>query len=193
MSSLARAVTFGTALLAVIALMAGDDSRRAYGKPGGNAQKDILDLADMLANGKNIGARAAALKKKYEDLEQIMNSYKPGNKGGIGYGKKKEGIELKLIAMGKEALAAGALKKEKDDLLKMAYINLAIAEVASHYAPAKPKAGKGAAQWKKYTSDQKKAVAELVKAINASSPAKVKAAANDINSACNGCHADFRD
>jgi hypothetical protein len=193
MSSLARAVTFGMALLAVIALMAGDDSRRAYGRQGGNAQKDILKLAEMLAAGKNIAGDAAALKKKYEDLEKIMDSYKPGNKGGIGYGKKKEGIELKLNAMGKRALAAGTLKGEKDDLLKMAYINLAIAEVASHYAPAKPKAGKGAKEWKQYTSDQKKAAEELIKAIEASSPEKVKAAANNINSACNGCHADFRD
>jgi hypothetical protein len=190
MSSLARAVTFGTALLAVIALMAGNDSRRAYGRQGGNARKDILDLADMLKRGNNIGKQAAALKKKYEDLAKIMDSYKPGNKGGIGYGKK-EGIEQKLNAMAKEALAAGALKKEKDDLLKMAYINLAIAEVASHYAPEKDP--KGTKQWKKYTSDQKKAAEELIKAINAGNPAKVKAAANDINSACDGCHADFRD
>lgn len=193
MSSLARAVTFGTALLVVIALLASDGSPRAYGRQGGNAQKEILKLAEMLAAGKDISAEAAALRKKFDDLEQIMNAYKPGNKGGIGFGKKKEGIELKLNAMGKRALPASTLKADQADLLKMAYINEAIAEVASHYAPAKPKGGKGAKEWKQYTADQKKAAGELIKAIKAGSPDKVKAAANNINSACNGCHADFRD
>jgi hypothetical protein len=192
MSSLARAVTVGTALLVLFALLVADDSRRAYGRQANNAQKDILKLADKLAAGKDITKDAAGFKKKYEDLEQIMNSYKPGNKGGIGYGAKKEGIEPKLIGMGRRAVPKATLEKEKDELVKMAYINIAIAEVAAHYLP-KPKGGKGPADWKKYTTDQKKAAEELIKAINAGNAANVKKAAEQINNACNGCHADFRD
>src|SRR5262245_3488425 len=193
MSSFVRAAVFGTALLAVIAWMAGNDSSRAFARQGDNAQKEILKLAEKLAAGKDITADVASFKKKFEDLEPIMHSYKPGNKGGIGYGAKKEGIELKLNAMGKRAVPAADLKKDRDELVKMAYVNVVIAEIAAQYAPAKPKGGKGAKEWKAYTTDQKKAAMDLVKAIQAGNAANVKAAANNINSACNGCHADFRD
>jgi cytochrome c556 len=34
---------------------------------------------------------------------------------------------------------------------------------------------------------------ELIEAVKSDDPKKVKAAANNINGACNNCHSDFRD
>jgi len=198
MSRFARAVALASTLGLAVALLAGDVSARADDdKEIKKAQKDVLDLAKLVEQGKEseVAGKAATIKKSYEDLNTVMHVYKPSPKGGIGFGKPAagDGIELKVIALGKRALPPATLKKEKDDLVKMAYINIAMAEVAAQYAPAKPKGGKGAKEWKQYASDQKKASLELIKAAQAGDPAKVKAAANNINNACNNCHSDFRD
>jgi hypothetical protein len=191
-------MVFGSMLFLVIGLMAGnsavlgaDDDKEIK-----QAQKDVLDLVKMITDGKDVSAKAAEIKKKYEDLNTVMHIYKPSPKGGIGYGKPNagDGIEMKVIALGsKKALAAAVLSKEKQDLIRMARINLAMAEITMHYAPAKPKGGKGAKEWKQYTTDMKKAAGDLAKAAEAGNSAKVKDAANNLNNACNNCHSDFRD
>jgi cytochrome c556 len=72
---------------------------------------------------------------------------------------------------------------------------LAFAEVLPHYAPARPKGGKGAKEWKQYNDDWRKGTRELLDALKKAdpSPMDVKKAANNINNACNSCHSDFRD
>jgi len=161
------------------------------------AQKDILDLAKDIENNKvtdkQAAERAAAIRKKYSDLNHVMTGFKPRARKGIGYGAKGEGIEIKLNALGKRAPAAGQIGKESGDLLKMAYINLAYAQIATHYAPAVPKGGKGAKEWKQYTEDWKVATKEFIGAVKKSDPAALKTAANNITNACNSCHSDFRD
>lgn len=196
MKSWARTLAFGTAFLVVVAAMTSTTSANAFDeKDQKEAQKAIHELAKLLADGKDGAAKSAEVKKKFEDLEPIMHSYKPSPKGGIGYGMAGPGdsIEQKIINMGKRTTAAATLKKEQADLVKMAYINAAIADIAVHYAPAKPKNGKGAKEWKQFCADQKTASLELVKAVQAGSSEKVKAAATKMNDACNNCHADFRD
>jgi hypothetical protein len=202
MSRLARAVAFASTLCLAVALTAGSPAVGAADDKDDKeeikkAQKDVLDLAKEIEQGKNVSAKAAAIKKKYEDLNTVMHAYKPKEKGGIGTGipglGKGDGIELKLNNLGRRALAKAALQKEAAQLVKMGYINAAIAEIAEHYAPAKPKAGKGAKDWKQHSADQKKAARELIAAAQAGDSARVKTAANNINNACNNCHADFRD
>ena len=143
MSSFARAVVFGTALLAVITWMVGNNTNRRHARQGVKAQEEIVKLAEKLAAGKDISDDVAALKKKIEGSGPIMHSYKPGNKGGIGYGPKKEGIELNYNGMGKRAVAAKALKDEKDALVKLAYINAAIADIAAHLRRRSRRAARG--------------------------------------------------
>ncbi len=192
MSSLARIVAFGSALLVGIALTA-DNSAQAFQKEHEKVHKEIVALAKELAEGGDISTKAAAFKKKAVELEAIMHAYKPGNKGGIGFGKDpKGGIEAKVIDM-ERRISAAQLKSMKEDLLKMAYINAAIAEIASHYPPEKPKGGKGAKEWKQYSADQKKSAMDLATAVKAGSVEKVKAAVKAINGACSDCHRDFRD
>jgi len=165
------------------------------------AKKDVLDLAKKIEDGgkpADVAAEAGKIKKKYEELNTVMHGYKPPTKGGIGFGKGKgagDGIELKIIDLGKRKLAAAALAKQKDDLVKMGYINLAMAEIAAHYSPAKPKGGKGAKEWKQYLDDMKKSSMALIKEVKAAKPdaEKIKAAANDLGTSCKSCHSDFRD
>jgi cytochrome c556 len=191
MTRLARALVLSPALLAAAALLAGTGPGWAFDEVE-DAQKEILDLAKRIQGGKDVSGRAAAIKKKYEELETVMHGFKPRAKKGIGY-DEKTGIEQKVMSLAKDELSADAVKKEKDRLVRMAYVNAAIAEVAAQYAPAKPKGGKGAKEWKRYADDMKKSALELGKAAQAGDPAKLKTAASALNNACNGCHADFRD
>jgi hypothetical protein len=189
----ALALLTGMSLAACVARAEDEDVKKA--------QKDVLDLAKDLEAGKDVAAKAKAIKKKYEDLNTVMHAYKPSEKGGIGVGPKgkADGIELKLtnLARGKlgptTTLNAANLAKEKDDLIKMAYINMAIARIAHEYAPAKPKGGKGAKEWKGFADEQEKASKDLIEAIKKGDLGAFKKAATNLNSACNNCHSDFRD
>jgi hypothetical protein len=155
-----------------------------------DAQKDILKLAKA---GKVDAAQAKAIRKKYDDLGTIMTIYKPKAKKGLGFNKTAQGIELKIINMGKRALSKATLAKESKGLIEMAHINMVIAEISKQYAPSKPKGGKTPAMWNNYADETKKAAEALIKAVKSGDPARVKSAATNLNSACNGCHADFRD
>jgi hypothetical protein len=157
-----------------------------------DAQKAILEMAKEIEAGKDVSSQAAALKKKLEDLAPLMAAYKPKARKGIGVGSGKDGVESKFIALGKRATAA-ILTMEKDDLIKMGYVNLAIGETTLHFAPEKPKGGKGKAEWVKHTKEMIEATKEFIEAVKGGNAAKVKSAANNVNNACNNCHSDFRD
>ncbi|MGL4551193.1 MAG: hypothetical protein ACRC33_08395, partial [Gemmataceae bacterium] len=149
------ALIAGLSLVAFNAARADDDTKAA--------QKDILDLAADLEAGKDVAEKVAAIKKKYEDLNTLMHSYKPSEKGGIGYGPKAkgDGIEIKLTSLAKRALSKTALDKEKKDLVKVGHINAALAKITDAYAPTKPKGGKTPKDWKKYAEDMEKASKSL--------------------------------
>lgn len=44
-----------------------------------------------------------------------------------------------------------------------------------------------------HTNDMKKSAEELIKAARKGDAKELKAAANNLNNACNNCHTDFRD
>ncbi|MFO0927540.1 MAG: cytochrome c [Gemmataceae bacterium] len=194
MTRYARALGFVALLTLGLVLATGQNSARAYEDDKETikaAQKDLVDLAKAIDDGKDGKEQAAAIRKKYEDLAPIMHIYKPSTKGGIGIGTKGagDGMELKIINLGKRAPAA----KDKDDIVKIGQLNIAIGEVTKLYAPAKPKGGKGAKDWTQHCEDQIKASKDLIAAAKSGAAAKVKAAANNLNNACNNCHSDFRD
>jgi len=180
------ALVMGMAL-ALGAARADDDAKKA--------QKDLMDVVADIEAGKDVEAKVKAIKKKYEDLNSTMHVYKPREKGGFGYGPagKGDGIELKILNLGKRALAAGALAKEKADLIKLGYINIGVAKIAHAYAPTKPKGGKGAKEWKAFADDQEKASKDIIDAAKKGDAAALKKAASNLNNACNNCHSDFRD
>ena len=191
----ARALMFGSALLLAFGLLVHGAAVRADAeedKAIKAAQKDVLDLAKALEDGKDGKDAVARMKKKYDELGTIMYAYKSRAKKGIGIGPEGASIETRLQTFARRAPSATELKSNKEDLVKMGYINAAIADVTMLYVPAKPKDGKGAKEWKQYSTDMKKASLELIDAIKSGVPAQVKKAALNLNNSCNSCHSDFR-
>jgi cytochrome c556 len=153
------------------------------------ARGEVIKLMDSMGKGGG-KAEAAAIKKRFAELKPVMYAFKPRDKHGLGVGPegKGDGIELKIIALGKRAPAKADVAKMKDDLIKMAVVSKAIAEVADLYPPKKD-----AAKWKQYDDEMRKGADELIEAAKSGDPAKIKAAANNLNASCTSCHADFRD
>jgi cytochrome c556 len=155
----------------------------------------ILELVedDNLEKGK-IDARAVAtVRSGYEELDRVMNIYTPVARGGLGYGsvRKGEGIEAKLLALGKAPLPAATLKAEADELVRVARLNVALAELTRLY-PAPKKPGVGPRQWNQHADALKRASVDLAGAVRKNDPAGVKKASLAINQACETCHRDFR-
>lgn len=154
------------------------------------AQAELIKLASNL-EAKSFGDDAKALAKKY-DITTVMPAFKLRSRKGIGVGDKAgeitpDGIEAKIIALGKAAPAKSQLDKEGKDLVKLAALTRAIAEVNEHHAPNKNKA-----EWAKFNQEMKKASMELLEGAKAGDGAKVKAAAVKLNNSCNECHSEFR-
>jgi hypothetical protein len=161
------------------------------------SQQDVVALAKDIEAGKDakaIAKKAAAIQKKYEDLNHVMQIYKPTPKKGLGVlpRGKGDGIELKIGSLSKRAAKAQIAKQQKELIFKLGYVNLAMAEVTRLYPPPK-KPGKGAKEWKQYSDDMKKAAKELISALQKNNPAAVKKAATKLDDSCTLCHKDFRD
>jgi hypothetical protein len=182
-------ILFGAALLAlglwsITAYSADDDEKR-------EAQQAILKLADSIKSGRgDARAQAAAIKKKFDELEPIMWIYKPRNKGGLGMGKDGAGIELELgrLSGPKAKLTPQKIKELEPDLIKAAEISKAIAEVSDLYTPKKD-----TAKWKDYNKDMRKAADELIEAVKSGNAMQVKKAITNLNASCTSCHSDFRE
>mgnify|MGYP002778041848 CR=1 FL=1 len=160
-------------------------------------QKDLLEIAADLEAGKDVAAKVKAFRKKHTDLDEVMHAYKPRGRGGVGVDSKAndktDGLELKFNALAKRALAPAALKKEKELLIKAAYVNLAMAKITLEYPPERPKNGKGAKEWTKLTQEMEKGTKEMIEALKKDDPAALKKAVTEVNNACNTCHSEFRD
>jgi cytochrome c556 len=143
----------------------------------------------------NVDARAAAAAQLlFPELEHLMAIYKPVGRGGLGYGpvRKGEGIESKIMSLGRTALTAEALKAEAEELILMARLNIVMAELTRRY-PAPKRPGVGPREWNQHADALKKAAMELAGAVRRKDLAGVKKAALNIDSACSKCHSDFRD
>jgi hypothetical protein len=162
-----------------------------------DAARDVLELAKQSEAGKDVDARAKALKRKYARVNTVMGLYNPRSRGGIGFGPQTKGrsdaIEQKFLNLGKTELSAETLKKESAELVRLAHINLVAAEVTRGFAPAKPFLGRGKKEWEQDVEALKKASRELLKAVKDGDTKAVKTAAGRINNACNSCHGDSRD
>lgn len=181
-------ITFGCSLLALglwsmTAYSLADDKK--------DAQEAVLQLMKSINDKKgDVKAQAAAIKKKFDELEPIMYVYKPRNKGGIGM-KDGSSIETELGKIGnpksKSKLTKQKVADLKDDLIKAGQLSRAIAEITELYAPKKD-----TAEWKKYTQDMRKASDELIEAAKGGEVAKIKKAAGNLSGSCTDCHSKFR-
>jgi len=199
MTKYVHGLLFGLALVlaATLGTVASARDKDDDDKEVKEAQKAILEVAKLAEDSKNdkaVATKVAAIKKKFDDLGTVMHIYKPKDKGGLGFGSSpKGGIEFKIRDLAKRKLAGLTLTKESKELIRMGYVNIAMAEIAKHYPPEKPKAGKGKKEWNEHLVNQKTAAQDLIKAVKDKNPAKIKDAAEKLDSACNNCHSDFRD
>jgi hypothetical protein len=163
------------------------------------ARKDILDVAKAVEDGKGdkvVQAKVKAIKNKPTDLEDLMKVFKMHKKAGIGFGPKPtpdSGIEVKINELQRNANgpAAAALKKDSEDLVKMAYVTMAMAEITKpHFI--KPVNGKGKKDWDKWLDDQKQSSVDLIAAVRRGNAKAVAAAAKKLQDSCTECHAAFR-
>jgi len=172
-----------------------DDEKEAL-----EARKDVLDVLKDVEDGKgdkDLAAKGAAIQKKGTDLNLLMKVYKPKDKGGVGF-DTKTGFEGKIIALQRteRGPAAATLKKEAKDLVKLAHVNVAMAEIGRpHYAAYKDVGkgnGKTQKDWDKWFDDQKAAAKELIEAVKKEDGKAVSKAAKDLLATCTECHAAFR-
>src|SRR5262249_52488969 len=109
--------------------------------------KDVRDAIDKITEleekGKEEDAKKEAVafvkKKDYDGgkvggLKDPMHAFSLRSKGGLGIGSKAneikpDGIEAKIMDLGKKTLPAATMKSQADDLKKMAYQSLALSEI----------------------------------------------------------------
>src|SRR5207247_565025 len=100
-------------------------------------------------------AKLKAIRKKFEDLDPLMQVYKPREKKGLGVGPKAKGDGIELLiqnyAKPKPAtVSAAVLEKRGPDFIKAANVNLTMHEITKLYPPKKPVCGKGIKEWNQY-------------------------------------------
>jgi len=161
------------------------------------ARKEVVEVLKAVEAGKgetDLKAKASAIKKKDMDLNNLMiAAYKPKDKGGIGF-DAANGMEKKLIDLAKDLPTKAALKKEKKDLIKLAQLNIAMAEVAKPHFN-KPKGGKGQKDWDKWLEVQKDEAKKLLIEVKKDNPDPklVSMIAKNLQNSCSECHSAFRD
>ena len=118
-------------------------------------------------------------------------------KKGLGVGKTPgkivpDGIELKLTALGRDALAPASLVAEAEALEEMAYVIAAVADVAGAKPPAKFEGKQTKKDWITWTQDTRVGADEFAKAVKGKEAQEIKAAAKKLNTVCSTCHEMFK-
>jgi hypothetical protein len=177
-----------------------DDDDAADIKEAGKAMdalKKLIDAVETNKDAKEVSKLANDLNKK-TDLKHIMwAAYKPREKGGLGVGAKAgvirpDGVEAKLISMSKKPMPAKQLEKESEDLIKMAEVSKAIAEIADLNTPKKDEPKKPITDWKTFNKRQKDSTKDFSDAVKAKDPDKLLDATKNLYSSCTNCHSVFR-
>jgi hypothetical protein len=205
MSRLLQVCQFGALALAVCLLAAplpswADDKDDAADiKEAQKATEKLKKLTDAIADGKE--KDIADLKKALNDTSDLKHimwaAYKPQAKGGLGANPKPDsstgmGIERKLDIISQKGIPQAQLNRESADLIRMAQVVQAIAEIADMNTPKKDEAKKTVADWKKFNKEQKDAAQDLIDAVKASNQNQVRAAATKLYGSCTSCHGVFR-
>lgn len=167
-------------------------SRGAQDNP---TRDDVLKIAESIKKGNKDEAtkQAKAMAKKLEGLEELMELFKKRADGGLGVGPKAglvapDGIEIKLVAIGRDAPTPATMKKEAEHLEEMAYAVAALAEVIHAKGPPRGKSK----DWGEWATEMRAAAGKLAEAAKSKSGASLKTAAAKLNDTCNACHSKYR-
>jgi hypothetical protein len=161
----------------------------------------IEKLADVMAKKDLATAKTQgeAIANKLDEVAPVMDLLKPRGDGGLGVGPKPggitpDGIEKKLLDMGKHPVTAVQAGSQGDALARLGDQVAAVAEVAQHKCPVKKKEGdKDPKDWQTWCQDMRQGGLELADAAKAKDAAKIKAVVTKLNSNCSNCHSIFRD
>jgi len=166
-------------------------------------KKSVLKIAAAIEKGNSAAAQAEAKAlakslKDFDEIEDVMSVFKLREKNGIGVGTKPnaiipDGIELKLLAIGRDAPGQATVNKEAEALEKMSYVIAAVAEVAIARPPDKDEGKKKKKDWLEWSASMEKAALDLAAAAKTKNPTAIRNAAAKLNSNCNECHGTFRD
>jgi len=159
------------------------------------ARKEVLDVLKAVEEGKDdraLAARAEAIRKKGIELSELMAVYRLKEKGGLGYGEKpdrKSGIERKIIELRgtQKGPSKQTLEKEKQALIRLANVNVALAEIARPHFRKLP-AVTSKKEWDALLDEQKEAAKELIQAVKKEDGKAAVRAAKKLLNACNECH-----
>lgn len=171
-----------------------------------DVKEGIQKIADLLEKDKGDDAKkeamALAKAKNYDGakvggLKDPMHAFALRSKGGLGIGSKADaikpdGIEAKIIDLGKKSLPAATLKDQADDIKKAAYLSLAIAELTAAATPTKDDPKKKIKDWEKWTKEMQTASKDLAAAADKKDAKGIMNAAKSLDGTCSACHQDFR-
>ena len=165
-------------------------------------KKSVLKIAAAIEKGNSAAAQAEAKAlakslKDFDEIEDVMSVFKLREKNGIGVGTKPnaiipDGIELKLLAIGRDAPGQATVNKEAEALEKMSYVIAAVAEVAIARPPDKDDGKKKKKDFIRWAKQMREAAPGLAAAAKSKSPAEIQKAAAKINSTCATCHSVFK-
>lgn len=154
---------------------------------------EVDKVAAAVKSGDMASAKklAAAIGKKAESIEDVMDLFKPKNKGGFGFGPgATDGIEKKLRDLGRD----GPKAKDVPYVEEAANRIVAISLIAEGYTGnVKETAKKKRKDWEKFSQDMHDAGMALAKAGMSKAPAEIKTASTKVNNSCNACHSIFRE
>ena len=191
----ATVLSLAIGFLAVANSGAADDNadlRAAVQKIADAIQKSNMDRAKKLA-------QELAKGLDLEDVMHLMNKRDAAGKAKVfGVGKKPgaiapDGIEAMVQNLGKTPKPQAQIDKNSSALVEMGYRIAAIATVAHAKPPEKDEPKKKKADWMEWSADMEKTAIAMAGAAKGRKPVDVKNAAAKLNTACNACHAAFKD
>jgi len=211
LAALIATIVLGIGLLVAVNAAAADKDKETPEEKAArkDAQEAVVQLADMMGDAK----RGDDVKKMAKELSErmikadigedavkpVMSPLRLRDKGGLGVGPRAgaydpDGIEAKIMALAKKKLPAAELKKQADDIARLASITAAIAEVADLHAPPKKVGPKDPKDWKKWSNEMRDDALDLANAVKKAKPDpdEVKKVATKLNGTCTDCHDKFR-
>jgi cytochrome c556 len=163
-------------------------------------EQEVNKMAKALAQGKKIDKDADIYFDNHKaDLKQTHWIFKPrdGNGwGGFGVGPKEgvylpDGIEGFIIAQAnprKKPLTDDELNAAAADLLRLAHVTLALAEITGRYTPDDKGDPKTLKEWHDGVEGMKRGASDLKAAIKAKKPDAVKKSFATLYDSCIQCH-----
>jgi hypothetical protein len=176
-----------------------DDEKKAIAE----ARKLLLRITADVGDNDPGEEDPTALKRGAEELVArkisllaAMVAFKSPRLGGIGFGGRKgapDGIEAKLIRLGKKPLPAATARQEGPAQEQAAKIALVLSYVAEAYTPKTKMGQMDPKDWKAEVAEMRASAEELAGTARKADPKAIQAAARRLNTSCNNCHAVFRE